>query len=108
MNKTLLSILLLSFLSGGTALAADGDKKGDANGDGLIDVTDATIVIDKYHNISTPSFPKNADVNGDLVIDVTDSTIILDLFHYGVFDGSTIITPWIDGDDVDVDLEFGD
>jgi len=90
-----LLFLLLAMLAGvGQARADDGNKKGDANGDEVIDVTDASVVTDKYHNTAEPSCPLNSDVNGDGVIDITDVSIILDLFHFGSVDSSNTIFPW--------------
>lgn len=91
-------ILFLLLLGAGTA-RADGDRKGDANGDNTIDVTDATIIISKFHNTSEPSCPFNADANGDGVIDVTDATVIINLFHHGSVNGQGTIEGWIEGNE---------
>lgn len=96
-SKYLFLLLAALIVGTGQVFAADGDRKGDANGDNVVDVTDATIIISKFHNISEPSFPLNADANGDGVIDVTDATIIISLFHYGSIDATGIISGWTEG-----------
>ena len=97
-----LLFLLLAVLAGvGQARADDGNKKGDANGDEVIDVTDASVVTDKFHNTAEPSCPLNSDANGDGVIDVTDVSIILDLFHFGSVDGQGTISGWTEGNSGD-------
>jgi len=101
MNKRINRLLLLlpAMLIAGAvqAHADDGNLRGDANGDGVIDVTDASIVTDKYHNIASPPCPLNADANGDGVIDMTDVAIIIDLFHHGTIDAETTIHDWEEG-----------
>lgn len=51
--------------------------KGDANGDGEIDVADIDIVIEHIDEIKTDA-NKAADVNGDGVIDVADIDFIIE------------------------------
>ena len=102
--KTFYGLLLLSLLGTGQAWAADGDKRGDANGDGTINVIDATTVVSKYHNVADPSCPLNADANGDGVINIVDATQILSVFHYGSVDITTTIVDWTEGTTEEVEL----
>ncbi len=53
---------------------------GDANGDGLINITDIVITVD--YSLSNPSEAfhfKNADMNGDGIINITDVVQITDI-----------------------------
>lgn len=52
---------------------------GDVNGDGNVDISDATIVLRYALGISTipEQYLDNADVNGDGQINVTDATLII-------------------------------
>ena len=66
-----------------------GYSLGDINGDGVIDGTDATLVLRAYGQLSSygncgmPSLQRvAADVNSDGAIDGTDATIILKYFSY--------------------------
>jgi hypothetical protein len=54
-------------------------KLGGVNGDGLVNSTDALIVLSAYAGISTSQFcPMNCgDVNGDGLVNSTDAVIIL-------------------------------
>jgi hypothetical protein len=95
-------LLLAALLAGtGQARAADGDKRGDANGDGAVNMTDVTMVVNKFHGIADPTCPLNADANGDGVINMTDVTIIVNIFHYGTIDADSTIHDWQDGGTVD-------
>ena len=94
-------LLLLAVLATGTgfARAEDGTRRGDANGDGTVNVTDAVIAINKYHNIAEPTCPVNADANGDDTINVTDAVVIINLYHYGSVDASGTIDGWTEGNE---------
>lgn len=96
-----LFLFLAMILAGtGQVLAyTDPVLRGDANGDGYVNVTDASIVINKFHNISNPSNPINADANGDGYINVTDASIIINMFHYGSVKGNGTIEGWIEGNE---------
>ena len=52
-------------------------KKGDVNGDGAVDITDATIIV--YYVLGRTSNLNLtvADINGDGEVDITDATIIV-------------------------------
>lgn len=79
---------------------ADGFDKGDANGDNSVDVSDAVVVIDKFHHPSNDiNCPLNADANGDGVIDVSDAVVIIAIFHYGSVNGNGTIEGWIEGNE---------
>lgn len=110
--KSLLLLLAMLTVGVGQARAADGDKKGDANGDGVVNMTDVAVVIDKYHNTAEPTCPLNADANGDGVINMTDVAVIVNIFHYGSVDADTTISGWTEGsttgDLVTTDAEVGD
>ena len=55
---------------------------GDANGDGNVDATDATFILQHYANIATiqSNFTANADVNNNGNIDATDATLVLQYY----------------------------
>ncbi len=64
-------------------------RRGDLNSDGVIDASDATIVLVEYSSLSTghaPSFSPElivaADLNNDNVIDASDASIILSYYSY--------------------------
>lgn len=63
---------------GGGQTNVDNTLKGDVNGDGKVNVTDATTVI--AHYLSEQPYVKKYDINGDGVINVTDATIIISIF----------------------------
>jgi hypothetical protein len=48
---------------------------GDINGDGIVDINDATLVSVWWRSLSPPA-PTNVDINGDGEIDISDATII--------------------------------
>lgn len=53
-------------------------KRGDVNNDKIINVTDATLVINHY--LSEQPYVKKYDINEDGVINVTDASIILTIY----------------------------
>ena len=55
-------------------------KKGDANGDGVIDIADVTKVLSM---IAASEFSSDADANGDGTVDIADVTTILSLIAAG-------------------------
>lgn len=56
-------------------------KKGDITEDGIINATDAAIVLDKYKNSDATSRDfELADMNDDNLLNSTDAAIILDLY----------------------------
>ncbi len=63
---------------GGNQTNVDNTRKGDVNGDGTVNVTDATTVI--AHYLSEQPYLKRYDINGDGVINVTDATIIISIY----------------------------
>jgi hypothetical protein len=54
-----------------------GAGPGDTNGDGVINVADATSLIDML--LGDSEQPSYADVNGDGIINVTDVTVLIDM-----------------------------
>ncbi len=74
---TFFLIALLLFAITSTVNAAP-RMMGDVNGDGLIDVRDATLVMQHVLNLRTLTFSQRelADVNGDGVINVADVNLI--------------------------------
>ena len=53
-------------------------KRGDLNGDGLVDVTDVSICIDMVLGKRTPNLTK-ADLSGDGQVDVSDVSAVIDI-----------------------------
>lgn len=53
-------------------------KRGDVNGDKIVNVTDATTVI--AHYLAELPYDKKLDINEDGVINVTDATLILNIY----------------------------
>ena len=55
-------------------------KKGDANGDGEIDIADAVCIVNYVVGKQTPAFSTlGADANGDGVVDIADAVCIVNL-----------------------------
>lgn len=53
-------------------------KMGDVNDDGVIDVTDVTMLINRVLGTKSTNFHESvADMNGDTVLDVTDVTLLI-------------------------------
>lgn len=51
---------------------------GDVNDDGVIDVTDVTMLINRVLGTKSTNFHESvADMNGDTVLDVTDVTLLI-------------------------------
>jgi hypothetical protein len=56
--------------------------KGDANGDGSVNITDVAYVIDYINGTIDPGFVEAAaDVNGDGEINITDVALIIDIIN---------------------------
>jgi len=49
--------------------------RGDINGDGVVDISDAALVGIWWQN-TVPPAPSNVDINGDGVVDISDAAII--------------------------------
>ena len=57
-------------------------KKGDANGDGEVNITDVSYVLDYINGVSTEGFNADAaDVNSDGEINITDVSLIIDIIN---------------------------
>ena len=61
-------------------LQGSGLLRGDLNGDGLVDVTDVSILIDLVLGKTSPDLSPQAqpDLNGDGLVDVTDVSTLID------------------------------
>ncbi len=55
--------------------------RGDLNSDGLVDVTDVSIIIDIVLGKSTPELSPSAqpDLDGNGMVDVTDVSLLIDI-----------------------------
>lgn len=53
--------------------------RGDANGDGTVNITDATCIISRLSNgVNPPNYVEsNADMNGDGTVNITDVTLLV-------------------------------
>lgn len=61
-------------------------KKGDVDGDGIVDINDVTLMIDYLlHLVDSLVVPKAGDVDGDEVIDINDVTTLID-YILGIID----------------------
>lgn len=75
---------------------------GDVNEDGVVDASDASLILSEYSVLSTgeKSFPSNefksiADINGDGLIDASDASEILDFYSFSSTSGIEIdIMQW--------------
>ena len=64
---------------------------GDMNGDGIVSVSDVTLLVDHILGSNNDNFIfENADVNGDRVISVTDVTALVDIILGNDSSNSTI------------------
>lgn len=54
--------------------------KGDLNGDGVVNSTDASMVLDLY-NSSNAEYSEVADMDDNGIINSVDASIILDLYN---------------------------
>lgn len=75
--NALKSILLALALCFGGLNAAAFDK-GDINGDGAVNVSDVTTLVNIILNVN-PSYSGNPDVNGDGAVNVSDVTAVVNL-----------------------------
>lgn len=74
---------------------------GDVNDDGIVDSSDASLILAEYSIVSTgkKSFLHNelksaADVNGDDMIDASDASVILEYYSYVLTGGEEDIRQW--------------
>lgn len=76
---------------------------GDINDDGIIDSSDASLILSEYSVLSTGEesllsneFKSIADINGDGVIDASDASVILEYYSYVLTGGEEKnISQWI-------------
>jgi hypothetical protein len=54
-------------------------KKGDVNGDGVVDVADIATIIDVMAGKGDAATQAAADVNGDTQVDVADIATVIDI-----------------------------
>lgn len=67
-----------------TITIGTGIKKGDLNGDGVINSIDAALVLDMYNNGDNKAEDiEVADMNNDNVVNSIDAAIILDMYNNG-------------------------
>lgn len=67
-----------------TITIGTGIKKGDLNGDGVINSIDAALTLDIYNNGTIRAEDVEvADMNGDGVVNSIDAAIILDMYNNG-------------------------
>lgn len=63
-----------------SVLTVEDYVKGDANGDGVVDIADAVCIVNHVVGKETPAFVANAaDANGDGVVDIADAVRIVNL-----------------------------
>ena len=63
-------------------IGSDLPISGDANGDGEVNITDITYIIDKINDMPAANFNKKAaDLNEDGEINITDVTLLLDIIN---------------------------
>lgn len=63
-----------------SVLTVEDYVKGDANGDGVVDIADAVCIVNHVVGKETPAFvAKAADANGDGVVDIADAVRIVNL-----------------------------
>ena len=75
-----LALVCVIAFSAISALAVEADKCGDVDGNGTVDINDATIVQKKILSMNTPEVVDNyqtiADTTGDGIINIKDVTAI--------------------------------
>ena len=75
-----LMVCITAALMIGTAVigvSAGSYVRGDADGDGHVDIVDTTVISRRIADIDVPSFfPKQADVDGSGAVEITDATLI--------------------------------
>ena len=71
---------------------------GDVNGDGYVNVTDVTLLVNNLLGFENASFvAANADLNGDNDITVTDVTALVNLILNGSSKISNVVVTGADG-----------
>lgn len=58
-------------------------KMGDINGDGVVNITDAVGLIDRYVANDTTGILSTGDMNGDGVVNITDAVLLVDQYVNG-------------------------
>ena len=62
-------------------VAKENYQKGDVDGDGVVDLADAVLVINHYVGKPVTTFiEKAADVDGDGVVDLADAVLIINYY----------------------------
>lgn len=70
--------------------------RGDANGDGRVDISDVVALVNHLKGsaaISLTSRP-GADANGDGRIDISDVVTVINMIHNGRIEGGATINNW--------------
>ena len=70
--------------------------RGDANGDGRVDISDVVALVNHLKGsaaISLTSRP-GADANGDGRIDISDVVTVVNMIHNGKIEGGATINNW--------------
>ena len=62
---------------------ASASLSGDVNGDGDVNISDVTALIDHLLSDTSQILPENADVNGDNDVNISDVTALIDLLLNG-------------------------
>ena len=71
------TLALIVILTAAVCVAAESYVRGDADGNGYVDIVDSTIIGRHLVNLSVPSFfPKYADVDNSGDVEITDATLI--------------------------------
>lgn len=112
--KSICVAALLFFLGAGCAYAQETRRvateqiKGDANGDGLVNMNDVTFVINIILGINDKEYELACvDVNGDGYINMNDVTAIINIILGKTSDDDGDdgdVTPPVDDDDANPDL----
>lgn len=99
-SKHLFLLLAIILAGTGQALAyTDPVLRGDANGDGKINITDVVAVVSRINNNTFILNDVNADANGDGKINITDVVAIVSIINYGMIKGNGTIEGWIEGNE---------
>lgn len=84
-----LTAMCMTFMSAMTSYAADKTVIGDTNGDGSVNSSDASDILEYYANISIgkgaitdKAFTAAADINNDSRVDSSDASYVLEYYGY--------------------------
>lgn len=84
-----MTAMCMTFMSAMTANAAENTAIGDVNGDGSVDASDASSILEYYAKVSTgtaegfdKTFFASADINNDETVDSSDASNSLSYYAY--------------------------